>query len=498
MVLGTASHVGKSIIAAALCRIFADDGYRVAPFKAQNMSLNSAATPCGHEIGRAQALQAEACRIAARPEMNPILLKPSGDTSSQVVLLGRAWGQLSAAHYHLQRVHDLFPVVCESYRKLAEAHDLIVLEGAGSPAEINLKASDIVNLRMARAANAACLLLGDIDRGGVFASLLGTLELLEPDERALIKGFAINKFRGDPDLLRPGVEMMEERIGLPCVGVIPFLHSLGLDEEDSVALEDRPCVGIWHDGDQSPARRLRLGVVAFPHLANFTDFDTLRAEPSATVAFLARPEDVAAADWIILPGSKQTIDDLEWLSRTGLREAILRFRGPTTAICGGMQMLGRAIHDPMGTENSGEPRSARGLGLLGIATTLASEKVTRRISGCASGQGFHGYEIHLGETTYESAEPFATIIREGAGMATPDGAVSADGRVIGSYVHGLFDDDAFRHTFLNDVRVRCGLAPATNLAFPTAEREARIDRLATHVRQSLDMRLLCSWIEARE
>jgi adenosylcobyric acid synthase len=498
MVLGTASHVGKSIIAAALCRIFADDGYRVAPFKAQNMSLNSAATPCGHEIGRAQALQAEACRIAARPEMNPILLKPSGDASSQVVLLGRVWGQLSAAHYHLQRVHDLFPVVCESYRKLAEAHDLIVLEGAGSPAEINLKPSDIVNLRMAKAANAACLLLGDIDRGGVFASLLGTLELLEPDERALIKGFAINKFRGDPDLLRPGVEMMEERIGLPCVGVIPFLHGLGLDEEDSVALEDRPCAGSWQNGDESPARRLRIGVVAFPHLANFTDFDTLRAEPSVAVAFLARPEDVAAADWIILPGSKQTIDDLEWLSRTGLREAILRFRGPIAAICGGMQMLGRAIQDPVGTENSGEPRSACGLGLLGIATTLASEKITRRISGCASGQAFHGYEIHLGETTYESAEPFATIIREGAGTATPDGAVSADGRVIGSYVHGLFDDDAFRHTSLNDVRVRCGLAPATNLAFPTAEREARIDRLATHVRQSLDMRLLCSWIEARE
>jgi adenosylcobyric acid synthase len=498
MVLGTASHVGKSIIAAALCRIFADDGYRVAPFKAQNMSLNSAATPGGHEIGRAQALQAEACRIAAQPEMNPILLKPSGDASSQVVLLGRVWGQVSAANYHLLRVHDLFPIVCESYRKLAEAYDLIVLEGAGSPAEINLKASDIVNLRMARAASAACLLLGDIDRGGVFASLLGTLELLDLDERALIKGFAINKFRGDPDLLRPGIAMMEERIGLPCLGVIPYLHDLGLEEEDSVALEERPGAGLWQDGDRSPARCVRIGVVAFPHLSNFTDFDALKAEQMAAVAFLSRPEDVGVADWIILPGTKQTIDDLDWLSRTGLGDAILRFRGPITGICGGMQMLGRAIHDPMGTESGGEPRSAAGLGMLGIATTLASGKITRRISGCASGRTFQGYEIHLGETVYETAEPFATIIREGEVTTIPDGAVGAGGRVIGSYVHGLFDDDAFRHGFLNDVRARCGLAPATNLAFPTAQHDGRINRLATHVRQSLDVQLLRSWIEAGE
>jgi adenosylcobyric acid synthase len=407
------------------------------------------------------------------------------------------WGQVSAANYHLQRVHDLFPVVCESYRKLAAAHDLIVLEGAGSPAEINLKASDIVNMRMARAANAACLLIGDIDRGGVFASLLGTLELLDPDERALIKGFAINKFRGDPDLLRPGIAMMEDRIGLPCLGVIPFLHDLGLEEEDSLALEDPPGAGIWQDGDRSPARRLRIGVVAFPHLANFTDFDALRAEPSVAVAFVSRPEDVVAADWIILPGTKQTIDDLEWLNRTGWRDAILRFAGPITGICGGMQILGRVIHDPVGAENNGEARSACGLGVLGIATTLASGKVTRRVTGCASGRTFHGYEIHLGETVYDGAEPFAAIVREGAGPTIPDGAISADGQVIASYVHGLFDDDAFRHAFLNDVRARSGLAPAPNLAFPTAEREARFNRLAMHVRQSLDMRLLRSWIEAR-
>ena len=239
MVLGTASHSGKSIITAALCRILADDGWRVAPFKAQNMSLNSAATPDGREIGRAQALQAEACRIPACAEMNPVLIKPSSDTGSQIVLLGRVWGQVTAADYHTRRVEDLFPVVLESYEKLASDYEVIVLEGAGSPAEINLREHDIVNMRMARAANAACLLVGDIDRGGVFASLLGTLELLEPSERALIRGYAINKFRGDISLLRPGLTMMEPRLGIPCAGVVPYLHDLGLDEEDGVALEDR-------------------------------------------------------------------------------------------------------------------------------------------------------------------------------------------------------------------------------------------------------------------
>src|SRR5215813_13358106 len=242
MVLGTASHVGKSILTAALCRILADEGFRVAPFKAQNMSLNSAATPDGHEIGRAQALQAEACRVAPRAEMNPILIKPSTDQSAQVVVIGRVWGQVSAADYHQRRVEDLFPIVLEAYRTLAAEYDVVLLEGAGSPAEINLKTHDIVNMRMAQAANAACLLIDDIDRGGVFASLLGTLELLEPEERSRIRGFAINRFRGDISLLIPGIRMIEERIALPCLGVVPYLTNLGLDEEDGVAMEDRRTV----------------------------------------------------------------------------------------------------------------------------------------------------------------------------------------------------------------------------------------------------------------
>src|SRR5579863_10778541 len=260
MVLGTASHVGKSLVTAGLGRIFSDEGIRVAPFKAQNMSLNSAATPDGREIGRAQALQAEACRVVPCAEMNPILIKPASDTASQIVLLGRVWGQVTASDYHLRRVEDLFPAVLESYRALAARHDLMLLEGAGSPAEINLRTHDIVNMRMACAADAACVLVGDIDRGGVFASLLGTMELLEPAERARIRGFAINKFRGDVELLRPGVEMMEQRLGIPCAGVIPFARDLRLDEEDSVALEERHTVEHW-EASPTKDRLLRVGVL---------------------------------------------------------------------------------------------------------------------------------------------------------------------------------------------------------------------------------------------
>ncbi|MGB7950206.1 MAG: cobyric acid synthase, partial [Candidatus Binatia bacterium] len=318
MILGTASHVGKSILTAGLGRVFADEGYRVAPFKAQNMSLNSAATPDGGEIGRAQALQAEACRAVARVEMNPILLKPSTDTGAQVILLGKIWGQVTAADYHSRRVELLFPAVLDAYKRLAHDHDLILLEGAGSPAEINLRDHDIVNMRMAHAAEAVCLLVGDIDRGGVFASLLGTLELLEPEDRARIHGFVINKFRGDESLLRPGVIAMEHRLGLPCVGVVPYLPDLGLDEEDGVALEDRAsAVRRWNIHETGPARPLRIGVIALPHMANFTDFDPLALEPSVSLAFLEHPEETAGADLLVLPGSKQTLDDLEWLEGRG-------------------------------------------------------------------------------------------------------------------------------------------------------------------------------------
>jgi adenosylcobyric acid synthase len=501
MILGTASHAGKSILTAALGRILADEGYRVAPFKAQNMSLNSAATPDGREIGRAQALQAEACRVPPRAEMNPVLIKPSTDTCAQVVILGRVWGQVSAADYHQRRVEELFPLVVNAYQTLAAEYEIVLLEGAGSPAEINLKARDIVNMRMAQAAGAACLLVGDIDRGGVFASLLGTVELLEPGERALLRGFVINKFRGDLRLLEPGIETMSRRIGLPYAGVVPFLPDLGLDEEDSVSLEERPSARrAWNPREEGPNRRLRIGVLAFPHLANFTDFDALAAEPSVALAFLDDPEDIAHADLLILPGSKQTLDDLAWLRTRGFEPAIQAFcgRAGIIGICGGMQMLGLSIEDPRGVESDGTPRWERGLSILPIRTTLQAEKVTRQARGrvrkwadASSCPTIEGYEIHMGETIYEEgACPFAEIQRAGESVTRADGCVAAARRAFGTYLHGIFHDDPFRHIFLAAARAACGLTPPEQRSFFAAERERRIDRLANHVRRGLDMRLI--------
>lgn len=511
MILGTASHVGKSIITVGLGRIFADEGVRVAPFKAQNMSLNSAATPDGHEIGRAQALQAEACRIAPSAEMNPVLIKPRSDTSSQVVLLGKIWGQVSAANYHTHRVEQLFPAVLESYRKLASQYDIVLLEGAGSPAEINLREHDIVNLRMAHAANAACLLVGDIDRGGVFASLLGTMELLEPSDRDLIKGFLINRFRGDQSLLRPGVEMIERRLRLPCVGVVPYLHDLGLDEEDGVAMEDRRTPQrIWGQtyGDHSQHRPLRIGVIALPHMSNFTDFDALAAEPSVALAFLDRDDDVFRADVLILPGTKQTLDDLRWLESKGFSTQLKEHYSngkPILGVCGGFQMLGLSIQDPHGIENDGVPARQEGLGLLSVETIFDISKTTQPVVGylCATsfpGQlwphaNFRGYEIHVGETHRgDGVQPFAQITRSAVNVDPFDGAVSPDGLVFGTYVHGIFDDDLFRHSFVDFARVSISLSPAQQKASVTSERDARLNRLADHLRGSLNLDLIRSWI----
>ncbi|HWF93125.1 MAG TPA: cobyric acid synthase [Terriglobales bacterium] len=516
MILGTASHVGKSTITAGLGRIFSDDGVRVAPFKAQNMSLNSAATPDGGEIGRAQALQAEACRVAPCVEMNPVLIKPRSDSTSQVMLLGKVWGQVSAQDYHTRRVEQLFPAVLDSYRKLASQNELILLEGAGSPAEINLREHDIVNLRMARAAGAACLLVGDIDRGGVFASLLGTMGLLEDGERELIKGFIINKFRGDKTLLQSGVEMIERRLGLPCVGIVPYLHNLNLEEEDSVAMAERPTpLKAWNASEAgSSCRTLRVGVIAFPHLSNFTDFDALAAEPSVTLAFLRNPRDVALADVLILPGTKQTLDDLDWLESEGFVPRILEHGGkkkPIVGICGGFQMLGISLHDPAGMENSGRPAEREGLKILRVRTILQKEKTTQLVKGRLCQQmptdyswaetQFKGYEIHLGETQREEGvPPFATVVGSADKVALEggeryDGAVSEDRRTFGTYVHGVFDDDKFRHSFVAAARAASGLAPAEENAWVASERETQFARLANHMRASLDMKGIRGWID---
>jgi len=494
MVLGTASHVGKSLVTAGLGRIFSDDGIRVAPFKAQNMSLNSAATPDGREIGRAQALQAEACRVVPCAEMNPVLIKPSSDTESQIVLLGRVWGQVTASDYHQRRVEDLFPTVLRSYRTLAVRHELILLEGAGSPAEINLRKHDIVNMRMAHAADAVCLLVGDIDRGGVFAALLGTLELLEPADRARIRGFVINKFRGDVELLRPGVEMMEQRLGIPCAGVVPVLPDLGLEEEDGVAIEDRRTVK-W-DNEVGADRPLRVAVVAVPHMANFTDFDALAAEPSVSLVFVEYPAQAGLADMVILPGSKQTLDDLTWIQDRGFANFLATYRGLLIGICGGFQMLGLSIEDPTGAESRGVPRSMQGLRQLPVRTVLRDQKTVRRAAGRTSTWGaFHGYEIHMGETLNErGVEAFAEIVREGEQQPIPDGAIAGAGRIWGTYVHGLFDDDGFRHRFLDFARLQSGLPPARDEVCVTAQRQGRIDRWASHLRESLNMDLIRGWL----
>jgi adenosylcobyric acid synthase len=498
MVLGTSSHVGKSLLTAALCRIFAQRGYTVAPFKSQNMSLNSAATIEGLEIGRAQALQAEAAGIAASVHMNPVLIKPSGDCSSQVVVRGKIWGQISAADYHQRRVEELMPAVCESYQKLASSYQVIILEGAGSPAEINLKQHDIANMRMAEMAHAACLLVGDIDRGGVFASLLGTVELLDPAERDRIRGFCINKFRGDLSLLEPGVRMMEERLGKPCLGVVPYLPDLALEEEDSVGLPPVTRTG-WSISHHTPDRPLRIAVVALPSFSNFTDFDSLRAEPAVDLLFCRSVEPLANADVVILPGSKQTMRDLEWMREAGLDQAVLdhaRF-GLVVGICGGMQMLGLELSDPLGIEQHG---CMPGLGLLPISTTMQAQKVTRLCSGTIHGGRLFGqplpegriagYEIHVGKTLYlDHAEPFATLI-----SGELDGCISADRQILGSYLHGIFDEDCFRHAFVTAARTFRKLAPPSVLNPWKAQREESLDRLALQVSRSLDMQRIFSWV----
>jgi adenosylcobyric acid synthase len=498
MVLGTSSHVGKSLLTTALCRIFAQQGHAVAPFKSQNMSLNSAATIEGLEIGRAQALQAEAAGIAPSVHMNPILLKPSGDCSSQVMVRGKIWGQISAADYHQRRVEELMPIVRESYQTLASNFQVIILEGAGSPAEINLKQHDIVNMRMAALADAQCLLVGDIDRGGVFASLLGTVELLEPEERDRIRGFCINKFRGDLTLLEPGLRMMEERLAKPCLGVVSYLPDLALEEEDGVGFPAAARSG-WPASEDSSDRRLRIAVVALPSFSNFTDFDSLRAEPSVDLLFCRSAEFLANADLVILPGSKQTMSDLDWMLAQGFDRAVhLHARtGLVVGICGGMQMLGDEMVDPEGIERQGR---MPGLGLLPIRTDMQADKVTRLCSGVIHSHSLFGlpvredrvagYEIHIGKTLYqEQAEPFATLTDN-----ERDGCISSDRRVLGTYLHGIFDHDGFRHQFLTSARNFCKLSPPSAFNPWTKQREESLDRLARQVSTSLDMRRIFDWV----
>jgi len=440
MIQGTASHVGKSLLTAAFCRILSDQGVRVAPFKAQNMALNSFVTADGAEVSRAQALQAEAARLPLQVEMNPVLLKPSSDTGAQVIVMGRVIGTMAAKEFQAYKT-QLWPLVEAAYRRLATQVDVIVIEGAGSPAEINLMPYDIVNMRVAELANAAVLLVGDIDRGGVFASLLGTMEWLGPKDRRRIRGFLINKFRGDRTLLDPGLDALVKRTGTPVLGVVPYIPDLRLEEEDSVALEE------WRPAElREGSDRLVIGVLRFPRLSNFTDLDPLMAESDLSVRYVTEPHELEDCRVVVLPGSKNTIEDLDWLRRQRLDGAIRQIYargGSVIGICGGYQMLGVTIDDPHGVETA--RGRAEGLSLLAIDTVLERIKRTERVIGepvdawvCSRHakelSALSGYEIHMGRTDIEKPVPVFAHFEDGGN----DGAMLPG--VIGTYLHGALEN----------------------------------------------------------
>ena len=492
MVQGTASGVGKSLLTAALCRIFARHGWRVAPFKSQNMALNAAVTPDGREIGRAQAAQAEAAGVTPTADMNPVLLKPEGEDRSQVIVGGVPIGSLSFREYGRRRP-ELLAVIAESLARLRRDYDLVLIEGAGSPAEINLTDGEIVNMRIARLADAPVLLVGDIDRGGVFAAFVGTLELLEAPDRARVAGFIVNKFRGEASLLGPGLDTLTRRTGVPVLGVVPWLDPFLMPAEDSLDLDQlRP---------PDEAAVLEIGVIRLPRIANFDDFEPLAREPGVRVRFTHRAADLHGADLIVLPGSKSTIADLEWLRATGLADVVVGHaaRGrPVLGICGGYQMLGRALRDPAGVESPvGE---AEGLGLLPTVTTFGVVKravaVRARVAaptglfGAAAHAPFGAYEIHMGLTEVTSAaRPFAIVARGGAAARELDGAMTADGLIVGTYLHGLFASGPVRRALLDALATLKGVAP--DPTWGAVERAgARWDRLADAVEPALDLAAL--------
>jgi adenosylcobyric acid synthase len=486
MVCGTGSDVGKSVLTAGLCRILANRGLKVAPFKSQNMALNSAVTPQGGEIGRAQASQAAACRIPPHTDMNPVLLKPTTDCGSQVIVQGVAVGNMRVAEYNAYKPRA-FEKVEESYARLAAGHDVVVIEGAGSIAEINLKQYDIANLRVARMAGCPVLLVADIDRGGVFAQIVGTLELLDPEERGMIAGVIINKFRGDLSLLRPGIDWLEQRTGVPVLGVVPVFSGFRIPEEDSVALEKRT--------EESPrgGEKLRIGVVKLPRISNYTDFDPLELEPDISLSYVDDPALIKGFDLLILPGSKSTVGDLEFLRSRGFFPAIRSFGGSIVGICGGFQMLGRRVSDPDGVETEGH-REAEGLGLLDVVTVMLTRKETHQaiaellpsgyLAAPKSCRSLSGYEIHMGETMLgPGVEPFARIVRRsGEEVEVQDGAVTRDGRIVGTYLHGIFHNAGFRAALLNRLRRQKGLPERA-----AAEADDPFDKLAAHLEAHLDL-----------
>ncbi len=488
MFLGTGSDVGKSVLVAGLCRILLQDGVRVAPFKAQNMSLNSYVTRDGGEMGRAQVVQAQACRLDPDVRMNPVLLKPSSDVGSQIIVHGKPVGNMRVADY-VRYKEQAWQEVCQIYDALAADFDCIILEGAGSPGEVNLKSHDIVNMRMAQYSQSPALLVGDIDRGGVYASFIGHVEVMAPWERQLLAGFLVNRFRGDASLLADAHAFVAQRTGKPVLGVVPWLNELGLPQEDSVSFK----AGLY-DSLKPAGEHVEIVLIDLPHISNFTDLEPLLEEEDVWLRTVRRVDELGEPDGVILPGSKNVVGDLTWLIQTGLDKAIIQRAEqgcPITGICGGFQILGKTVTDPHGIE--GEPGTLlQGLGLLDLTTELAANKTLTRREGqhLPSGQPVHGYEIHHGQTNRSSGEgeknritiePLLSFI-DGAFCGVADGT----GRVWGSYLHGIFDSDAFRRWFINDLREGRGLPPLSGQG-AQYNLEPALDRLAAVLRQELDM-----------
>ncbi|MEW6595560.1 MAG: cobyric acid synthase [Thermodesulfobacteriota bacterium] len=481
MFQGTSSNAGKSVLTAALCRILLQDGLKVAPFKAQNMSLNSFVTRDGREMGRAQVVQAQAARLDPDVRMNPVLLKPSSAVGSQVIVMGKPVGNMSVNEYVAYKP-EAFRAATAAYDSLAAECDVMVLEGAGSPAEVNLKAHDIVNMAMARHAHAQVLLVGDIDRGGVFASFVGTMEILAAEERELVAGYVVNRFRGQKSLLDDALTYMLRKTGKPVLGVIDNLADLGLPEEDSVSFK----AGLY---EQPPPAgdHVRIALIDFPHISNFTDLEPFLAEPDVHLVMVRKAGDLAGPfDAVILPGSKNVMSDLGWLTQSGLATRIHEIAAKDSTeivgICGGFQMLGTTIRDPYRIESESGTTLA-GLGLLGLDTVLEQDKTLTRQHGThlASGLAVHGYEIHHGQSRAEVAQPCVFLADNSAA-----GHATADGRTWGSYLHGIFDANPFRRWFIDRLRERRGLAPLGRVVAPY-DLEAAFDRLAGTVRSQLDM-----------
>ncbi|MEQ0235786.1 cobyric acid synthase [Klebsiella sp. CN_Kp116] len=487
MLQGTASDVGKSVLVAGLCRIFYQDGQRTAPFKSQNMALNSGITPDGKEMGRAQIFQAEAAGIAPDVRMNPVLLKPTSDRKAQVVLMGKVATDMDAVSYHEYKPR-LREQILAVYHSLAAEHDVLVLEGAGSPAEINLRDRDIVNMGMAEMAQCPVILVADIDRGGVFASIYGTLALLHDHERARVKGVIINKFRGDVALLHSGIEQIEALTGVPVLGVMPWLD-VDLEDEDGVALQK----GKYLRTDR---RDIEIAVVQLPHIANFTDFNALAAQPDVRVRYVRQPQELAGVDMVILPGSKNTLGDLGWLRESGMAHAVLqaRHRGvPVLGICGGYQMLGETIIDEVESGLGTQP----GLGLLNTVTHFAHSKTTTQVRAtlapglpawlaATAGLAVRGYEIHMGETELRDGCRSLMQLHKN-GLSVADGAVSDDGLAFGTYLHGLFDSDEFTRALVNGLRQRKGLAALDSDVEYAQYKSRQFDLLADAMRQHIDI-----------